>query len=43
MEILNLLVCIDLEDFFLNPAVKEALILLLYRTDVEVLKDTLVC
>ena len=30
-----------IEDFFLNPAVKKAIVLLLYQTFVKVLKDAL--
>ena len=30
-----------IEDFFLRPAVKKAIILLLYHTDIKVLKDAL--
>ena len=33
--------CSPIEDLFLNPAVKKAIILLLYRTFVKVLKDAL--
>ena len=31
----------DIEDFFLRPAVKKAIILLLHRADIKVLKDAL--
>ena len=32
-----------IEDFFLDPAMKNAIILLLYRAHIKVLKDALVC
>jgi hypothetical protein len=32
-----------IEDFFLRPAVKKAIIILLQHTDIKVLKDALAC